>query len=331
MPFLLFLAGLALACAATGCTEISKALVSDANSEMRAEIESSRSRFTDPAVNQYVAELCTMVIESARRIDKVNEPGHQRDELLDVYDRFDLLVVNDVGPNAFVLGDDWTTVNTALLAQAESPEELVMILGHEFGHLRRGHAVDHMTNVQYGLVASIVAETIADSQSEGKPQAERDRASKQAAATMMAVFVPQRPEKEHESDATGIEIMAELGLDLQYADDFFVRMMQSYGDASGTHPKPSERIAMIRSQVNQLERDGYKPTRALDKSRFLAMRQRVRDSVKRDVENKSIVYWSQETAERSKTESLIQPFGCGPLYADPSVVSREFLRSVGAK
>jgi predicted Zn-dependent protease len=298
---------------------------------MRAKVESSRSRLTDPSVNQYLSDLCREVLGSVRRIDGVDRPGHQRDDLLDIYDNFDVYVVNDVNPNAFVAGDDYTILNTALLAQAESAEELVMVIGHEFGHLRRGHLVDHMTNVQYGLVASEVAKAVADSQNNNLPPGDRARESEQAAATMMAVFVPQRPEKEHESDATGVDVMADLGLNLQYADDLFVRMLQTYGDGSGTHPKPSERIAMIRSQVSELESRGYRPTRNLDPGRFLAMRQRVRELVRRDVENNTIVYWSEELAQASERESIVQPLGCGPLYADPSVASREFLRSIGAK
>jgi predicted Zn-dependent protease len=181
------------------------------------------------------------------------------------------------------------------------------------------------------VVAAAVAGTVAESAAEDKSQTERERAGQEAAAMAMAVCLPHTPENEHESDATGVEIMADLGLDLQYADDFFVRMLALYGDGTGSHPKPSERIAKIRAHAAQLEQSGYKPTRVMDRGAFLSMRARVRRLVKDGVESGTIVYWSQEIAQKSQQQALVQPLGCGPLYADPKTVADAFYKSAGVR
>jgi predicted Zn-dependent protease len=312
-----------------GCTTLSKVMVNSQNHEMQTMIENAQSRLDDPEVSQYLQEIGTMVLESARRLDKVNDPSHQPDKYLDIYQNFKVLAVNDVLPNAFVTGNDYAAVNTALLSMAESPEELVMILGHEFGHLRRGHQVQHMTNVQYAVVAGAIAREVAKAQGKGKSQEERNLAGERAAATMAAVFLPQTPEKESESDATAVEIMAELGLDLQHADDFFVRMLKLYGDAEGSHPKPSVRIARVNAQIAQLESAGYKPTRTLDRGRFLAVRERIRQIVSDGVERKTIVYFADEMAQESRGAAIVKPLGCGPLYGDAANATAVFYKAIG--
>jgi predicted Zn-dependent protease len=314
-----------------GCVELSKVMVTSNNQQMQGVIANGKSRVQDAQVQSYFASMGNMVIQSGRRLDHVDDPTFKRDELLDIYDKFDVYVVHDVAPNAFVAGDDYATINSSLIMMAESPEELVMVLGHEFGHLRHQHLVDHATRVQYGVVAAAVAQQVVLSQSKGSPESERQIAGEQAAAAALAICVPQTPEKENESDATGVEIMADLGLDLQYADDFFVRMLSLYGDASGSHPKPSERIARIGAKVAGLYANGYKPTRVLDRAEFLAMRDRVRQLVKEGVETKSIVYLANEMKEQSKSNSLLPPMGCGPLYADPSRTTEVFYRAAGVK
>lgn len=315
--------------ATSGCTEFSKVMVAGQNQQQEAFIEHARSRLDDPMVTEYLQGLGTMVLESARRLDHVDDPTHKTDQYLDIYDKFTVLEINDVSPNAFVTGDDYAAINTALIATAESPEELVMILGHEFGHLRNQHLVQYMTKVQYAVVSGIVAEKIAKMDAKGKSKDERELAGEKAAATAQAVFLTPNPDKESESDATGVEIMAELGLDLHYADDFFVRMLALYGDAGGTHPKPSVRIARVNAQIAKLEQAGYKPTRTLDRASFLAMRDRVRQLVRDGINQKTIVYFSEEKALASQNQTIVKPMGCGPLYADPVKVTEIFYRTVG--
>lgn len=310
------------------CESVSKSLVSSQNQEMESFVTHAKSAYDDPQVDAYMKELSNMVLASARRLDKVDDPKHERDASLDIYDRFDVHCVYDVAPNAFVTGDNFATVNTALLAMAESPEELVMILGHEFGHLRHEHLVQQMTNVQWAAGLGIAAQAAGAYAGVGTAT---QVAADQAAAVTSQVFLSPNPDKESESDATGVAIMADLGLDLQYADDFFVRMMEKYGDAGGTHPKPSVRIARVNAQIKQLQAKGYKPTVTLDRARFQAMRQRVIAAVKSGTERGSISFFSNEMAESSQSEALLKPMGCGPLWARPETAVKVYRQTFGVK
>lgn len=314
-----------------GCMELSKAMTVGFNQQMGQRLAATESKINDPMVEQYFAKMGAMVLASARRLDKVDDPGFKPDPLLDIYDRFDVKTIHDAMPNAFVMGDDYTAINSALIIQAESPEELVMVLGHEFGHLRNGHQVEKMGRLQTGLVASMVTRELAESSAKGT-RAEKRKAGEEAAAIAMATCMPHTPENEFESDDTGVEIMVDLGLDLQYADDFFERMLKKYGDASGSHPKPSARVARIQGYAAEYARRGYKPTQSLDRAEFHVMRDRVRALVKQGVESNTIVYFGAELAEAAKqNRGLVAPLACGPLYADPGVVAAEYYQSAGVR
>ncbi len=332
MQRLVLLAVVSLCAVLGGCAELSKVMVVSTNQDFGNRLAVTKSRINDPMVDRYFAELGAMVLASGRRLDRVDDPAFEPDPLLDIYDRFDVNTIHDTAPNAFVSGDDFATVNSALIIQAESAEELVMVLGHEFGHLRHGHMVKTMNRLQVGLVASVVASELAESAAKGT-SSERRQAGEEAAATAMAVCMPHTPEAEFESDDTGVAIMVDLGLDLQYADDFFARMLRQYGDASGSHPKPSDRIARIQAHAAEYARLGYTPSRTLDRAAFLAMRDRVRALVKQGVESNTIVYFFDEMKEDAAAhgQQLVSPLGCGPMYADPGIVAAEYYKAAGVR
>lgn len=312
--------------AEVGCTQLSKNMTSNFSQRTEATVQTSRARVTDPEVATYFQELGQEVLASARRLAGADQEGFQRDEALDIYDQFNVYVVHDTMPNAFTSGDNVACFHAPMILMAQSPEEIVMIMGHEFGHMRAGHVVKKMTGLQLGIVAGVAAGAIANSQTSGTTE-QKAAAAEQASVAALGIFTAPNPPDEHESDAIGVEIMADMGLDLQYADDAFVTLKAKFGDGGGgTHPSNSDRINRIGQQVAALQAAGYKPTRALDKDRFLRVRERLRGIVKHGVETDSIVFFSEEQAARGS--AFVKPMGCGPLYASPDVVSRVFLETL---
>lgn len=337
MKYVVLLALLLVHAVTCGCESLAKHEVRAAVQAEEGLLQRAKSRVHDPEVEAYLQDIADTLLSSARRLSGADSPGFKPDETLNIYDRFKVFVVHDAAPNAFVVGDDFACVTTALLLLAETPEEVALVLGHEFGHLRGGHLVGSImrrqttqlvAGIAMGVSAGVASYNAGRNPYYSASQRQWDAQNTQLlGAAILASYRPYDPADEHESDAIGVELMAASGYPLDRCHLFFERMAAKYGDSGGaTHPKNSARIQQIRAAV--AKHPGYVPTRFLDHARYQVIRDRVRQATLSAANSDTIVFYSKERQALAGNSALAPLQACGPLYASPDLIVQEFVKLV---
>lgn len=311
-----------------GCTGLAKQEVRQLVDQEEEVLSRSRARVTDPVVTGYLSRLAAPILAAAQATDLDETDLPDEDETLNIYDRFSVYLVHDPMPNAWVVGDDFACVTTSLILLTEHPEELVFVLGHEYGHLRGEHMVESIERrhahqitaaLAGGLAAAGASYNAATSPYYSQQQYNQDMQGAMAImATIMMAYSPHRKSDEHDSDEQAVELMMAAGYPIDRVTDYFERLIPLYGDGGGgSHPPTSKRIERL--QKIQAELAEYRPTRRLDLGEFLRVRERVRAQAERLVRADQIVFFSDE--RQTLTSSTLPPLkSCGPLDADPEAI-----------
>lgn len=178
-----------------------------------------------------------------------------------------IYIVNDPEPNAFVAGGSNIFVNTGLLTELGSMDEVQSVIAHELGHLTGGHQVRRGQTMAgakvFGVLGMIgaAAATVA-----GSPEAGIAIAAGSAQAASRSVLAHTRAE-EAAADQSGLRYLSAAGADpdatLRVLDHFRGQdaMLGGYNvDAyARSHPLWTDRIAMIEKRVAELP-DGKPPS-----------------------------------------------------------------------
>jgi predicted Zn-dependent protease len=152
-------------------------------------------------------------------------------------------------PNAFQTVDDagrpLIAFTLSLIAQAENPDELAFILGHETGHHIAGH-IDRQNQ------AAVIGATVFGDIASGLVGA--DAQSIQTAQQIGAAVAARSYSKEFEleADALGAVIAAQAGFDPVLGAQFFLRIPDPGNRFLGTHPPNAERLATVERTAAQL-------------------------------------------------------------------------------
>ncbi|MFM8322487.1 MAG: M48 family metalloprotease [Chloroflexota bacterium] len=159
--------------------------------------------------------------------------------------------------NAFALPGGPVFVTRALFDRMETEGQLAGVLGHEVVHVLAQHSAEHIAEAQLtgGLTGAIVIASYAP-----------DRPNP-AYAGQLGMLVGQMAnmkfgrDDELQSDALGMQIMAEAGYDPRS----MIRMMEILRDSGGddgppeffsTHPSPENRIGRLQAAIEALYPDG---------------------------------------------------------------------------
>ncbi|MCA8879699.1 MAG: M48 family metalloprotease [Rhodobacteraceae bacterium] len=130
--------------------------------------------------------------------------------------RTQVIVVNDMAMNAFVVNSRVVFVNAGLILRLQSAAELQAVIAHEIGHIANGHVARRGLNAQaarnatlLGLAAGVAAGAVS-----GHPGAGAGIAMG-AHSSAMRVFFGHTRQEEAAADNSGIAFLARSGIDPQ--------------------------------------------------------------------------------------------------------------------
>ena len=175
-----------------------------------------------------------------------------------------ILVANDRRLNAFVSGRNMV-VNTGLILQSDTPNEVIGVIAHEIGHIVGGHqsrlaerarrtkivaAVGSLLGVGIGVAAG----------ASGNKSAASAGASIAASAPTLAMrgFLRYKREEESAADSAAAELLAKTGQSgrgMLKTFEGFRRSLSLSGSRADpykqSHPMPSARISQLRDKLTR--------------------------------------------------------------------------------
>ncbi|NEQ28350.1 MAG: M48 family metallopeptidase [Microcoleus sp. SIO2G3] len=154
-----------------------------------------------------------------------------------------VLYVSDATVNAIALPGDAIIIYAGLLKQAESENELMMVLGHELGHFAHR---DHLRGLGRALMVQIAIAAFL-----GDAGAIQSLAASAVAAVSRSQF---SQSQEREADEFGLALLQDVYGHVAGATDFFARMSQQKGaDLAflSTHPAPGKRVKEIERLIKE--------------------------------------------------------------------------------
>ena len=170
-----------------------------------------------------------------------------------------LFIVQDDALNAFVAGGDNIFIHTGMLLAAENPAMLIGVLAHETGHIAGGHlarGAEKLKGAQMGMILSYVLGGMAAVAS-GKPEAAVAVISGSSNSVQRNVMAFSRA-NENSADQAALTYLDHLGISasgMMQTFELLRRREQQYGGRIDpyaiTHPLSSERIANMRSHMEQ--------------------------------------------------------------------------------
>ncbi|MEW6492687.1 MAG: M48 family metallopeptidase [Cyanobacteriota bacterium] len=145
--------------------------------------------------------------------------------------------------NAIALPGDAIVIYDGLVKQAESENELMMVLGHELGHFAHR---DHLRGLGRSLLLQIVVATFF-----GDASSLQSIAASGVAAVSRSQF---SQSQEREADEYGLTLLQKSYGHVAGATDFFARMSQQKGaDLAflSTHPAPGKRVQQLNRWIKE--------------------------------------------------------------------------------
>ncbi len=154
---------------------------------------------------------------------------------------YQALLVPEPTVNALALPGDAIVIYGGLIEQAESENELMMVLGHELGHFAHR---DHLRRIGRVLLVRMVVATIL-----GDVGALQSIASSAITAVSQSRF---SQSQEREADEFGLTLLNATYGHVAGATDFFERLSQQRGADFAflsTHPAPKQRITALKRLI----------------------------------------------------------------------------------
>jgi len=168
---------------------------------------------------------------------------------------FDVILVNDPEVNAFVVGGQAVYINSGLINEADSAEQVQGVIAHELGHVAGGHAVLNQGAKSATSISllSLLLGAAAAAAGGGEAAMGVLMAGQQAA---MGKFLAYTRSQEASADAAGASYLSKAGISGRGSVQFFEKLQNlefRYGfHAKGddefysTHPLTQDRIATLR-------------------------------------------------------------------------------------
>ncbi len=228
-------------------------------------------------VDQEWAMRNDLFAEAARQLPLVNDPAAA--QYLNAVGRrlaaqtpyanrrWDFFIVRDSSVNAFNLPGGIVFINTGLIAQADTLDEMADVVAHEVGHGAARHGTQMMTRAfGYNLLARLVM---------GRNPGQIRRLLAGVVGT--GVMSHYGRDAERQADALGVVYATRAGFDPQGFEDFFgklARLQKSQPSKVGRffsdHPLTQERIQNVATEIAQLPRHAALVRDTPDYQRFRA-------------------------------------------------------------
>jgi predicted Zn-dependent protease len=156
---------------------------------------------------------------------------------------YQVLYIPDDTVNALAIPGDRIIIYAGLVEQAESENELMMVLGHELGHFTNR---DHLRSLGRAVIVQIaIAYFVGDV---GWIQST-------AASSVAALSSAQYSQsQESQADKVGLTLLQQTYGHVAGATDFFARMSQKQGsdlDFLATHPAPGRRVKELQQLIKE--------------------------------------------------------------------------------
>ncbi|MBI3924226.1 MAG: M48 family metallopeptidase [Armatimonadetes bacterium] len=166
---------------------------------------------------------------------------------------FRFKVVRDPQVNAFALPGGGVVIYTGLLENADTPEELAGVLGHEVQHVLWRHSLRGLYDrLKWHVLVAMVLGDISGAQ---------ELLLAQAAGLMQLSY---GRGMEREADRRGVELLVRAKIDPQGLHDFFGKLSEQEGTPESltllsTHPSSRERQEYLKELIEENSGARYQP------------------------------------------------------------------------
>jgi predicted Zn-dependent protease len=209
--------------------------------------------YDDPQVSAYVDSLGQELVRLSHVRREGTDPAFANMP-------FHFRVLDSPVVNAFALPGGYIYVTRGLLAHLENEAQLVVVLGHEIGHVVGRHGSKAMWRQQFGTGALLLG-AIGGQAIFGGNAAEN--IMNMGGTATQLLFLRYGRGAEEESDQLGVEYAALAGYDASQASAFF-RSLKRLSDQAGaelptllsSHPDPGNREAYMVERSAVLEARG---------------------------------------------------------------------------
>ncbi|MBO6525155.1 MAG: M48 family metalloprotease [Balneolaceae bacterium] len=233
--------------------------------EADGEIIAQYGLYDDPELAEYVDQLGQELLEVSH-FNREDTPDEYRNT------EFTFRVLNSPVVNAFALPGGYVYVTRGLLGHLDNEAQLMVVLGHEIGHVAARHASQRAAEQQLGQLAIIGGAVLG--QSLGLDGGNILQLSSQ---TAQLLFLSYSRDDERESDQLGVEYSAMEGYEAAEGGEFFTslkRISEKAGHSIpshlSSHPDPGEREDNIPRLAAEWEEKGYDQT-IVNKEKFMSM------------------------------------------------------------
>ncbi len=184
----------------------------------------------------------------------------------------DVVMINDSSINAFVAGGQAVYINSGLINEASTANEVQGVIAHELGHITGGHVIDNAGAKEatgFSIVSLLLAAAAAAAGA-GDAAMGVLMAGQQAALGKYLAF---SRGQEATADAAGAQYLAKAGITGRGSIDFFKKLENMefrYGRKAGedqffsTHPVSSDRIATLQDTYEKDPAWNRKPDPGLE-------------------------------------------------------------------
>ncbi len=176
----------------------------------------------------------------------------------DKQQQFKFFVVQDNSINAFAMPGGVVGVHTGLIVAANSESEVAGVLGHEIGHVVQHHMARMLAQQKRDSIITMASMAVAILAARSNAQLGGGALTAASAGAIQKQLDYTR-EHEREADRVGLQIMDSAGFDPRAMPAFFETLQKGtrFVDGSApsflrTHPLTTERIADVRSRVEQM-------------------------------------------------------------------------------
>lgn len=224
--------------------------------------------FYDPITLSYIRRTGSKI---------VSETGQAR--------HFSFFIINDSEINAFAGPNGVIGINTGLITEAKSEDELASVVAHEIAHVTQRHlsrTFEYQNNISVTNIASLIAAILVGTQD---PSA---GIATYMGAMGLSIQQQLKNSRIHESEADyfGIKYLYKAGYNPYAMSDFFGRLEQAsqlyefkVPEILRTHPVTADRLAKAKDRAQQLSTD----TVPLSKSTLRLIQLRVEYLTKGDI------------------------------------------------
>ncbi len=233
--------------------------------EADQEIIAQYGLYEDASLTTYVEQLGHELVEVSHFNREDTPEQYQNTE-------FTFRVLNSPVVNAFALPGGYVYVTRGLLSHLENEAQLMVVLGHEIGHVAARHASQRAAEQQIGQLAIIGGAVLGESLG-----FDGGNILQLSSQTAQLLFLSYSRDDERESDKLGVEYSAMDGYAASEGGEFFTSLKRISEKAGhnipshlSSHPDPGEREQNIPRMAAEWEAKGYEMAK-VDRGEFLEM------------------------------------------------------------